>query len=190
MREHLHPQQCAFAKTMAQHCRPSEANGRRTRNGQADEITHNKNTKNCSAKHRRAEAARAATRAIHFCDRAATRKTKSCATGQRVRQRTAPSGHAQDNPWGEGHRPHQTKCPGSSGYHCGCSPRRLENSAAQTPDITRMYVPDNCARPRARAHLVMCPWVFAQIPSEHPCANASTHKMRLRDNTGATLSPT
>ena len=55
--------------------------------------------------------------------------------------------------------------------------------------ITRMYVPENCARPRARAHLVMCPWVFAQIPSEHPCANASTHKMRLRDNTGATLSP-
>ena len=136
------------------------------------------------------EAARAATRAIHFCDRAATRKTKSCATGQRVRQRTAPSGHAQDKPWGEGHRPHQTKCPGSSGYHCGCSPRRLENSAAQTPDITRMYVPENCARPRARAHLVMCPWVFAQIPWEHPCANASTHKMRLRDNTGATLSPT
>ena len=43
--------------------------------------------------------ARAATRAIHFCDRAATRKTKSCATGQRVRQQTAPSGHAQDKPW-------------------------------------------------------------------------------------------
>ena len=56
--------------------------------------------------------------------------------------------------------------------------------------ISRMYVPENCARPRARAHLVMCPWLFAQIPSEHPCANASTHKMRLRDNTGATLSPT
>ena len=77
-------------------------------------------------------------------------------------------------------------CPGSLGYHCGCSPRRLENSAARTPDITRMYVR---VRPRARAHLVMSSWVFAQIPSEHPCANTSTHKMRLRDNTGATLSP-
>ena len=52
-----------------------------------------------------------------------------------------------------------------------------------------MYVPENSARPRARAHLVMFPWVFAQIPSEHTCANTSTHKMRLRENTGATLSP-
>ena len=80
--------------------------------------------------------------------------------------------------------------PGSLNYHCGCSPRRLENNAARTPDIKRMYVCENGVRPRARAHLVMCSWVFAQIPSEHPCANASTHKMRLRDNTGATLSPT
>ena len=31
--------------------------------------------------------------------------------------------------------------PGSLNYHCGCSPRRLENSAAQTPDITHV-----CAR--------------------------------------------
>ena len=55
---------------------------------------------------------------------------------------------------------------------CGCSPRRSENQAARAPDITRMYVR---VRPRARAHLVMSSWVFAQIPSEHPCANTSTH---------------
>ena len=72
---------------------------------------------------------------------------------------------------------------------CGCSPRRLENNAARTPDIKRMYVRENCVRPRARAHLVMCSWVFAQIPSGHPCANTSTHKMRLRENIGVTLSP-
>ena len=53
-----------------------------------------KNTKSCSARHRRAEAARAATRESHVCEKAATRKTKSCAKGQRVRQRTAPSGNA------------------------------------------------------------------------------------------------
>ena len=93
-------------------------------------------------------------------------------------------------PWGERHRPHQTKCRGSSGYHCRFSPRRLEKNAERAPDTTHMYVPENCARPRARAHLVMCPWVSAQIPSEHPRATASTHKMRLRDNTGETLSPT
>ena len=106
------------------------------------------------------EAARAATRAIHFCDRATTRKTKSCATGQRVdKERRRAATRRTSHGWGEGHRPHQTKCLGSSGYHCRCSPRRLENSAAQTPDITRMHVPENCARPRARAHLVMCPWL-------------------------------
>ena len=80
-------------------------------------------------------------------------------------------------------------CPGSLNYHCGCSPRRLENNAARTPDIKRMYVCENGVRPRARAHLVMCSWVFAQIPSGHPCANTSTHKMRLRENIGVTLSP-
>ena len=80
-------------------------------------------------------------------------------------------------------------CLGSLGYHCGCSPRRLENNAARTPDIKRMYACENCVRPRARAHLVMCSWVFAQIPSGHPFANTSTHKMRLRDNIGVTLSP-
>ena len=73
---------------------------------------------------------------------------------------------------------------------CGCSPRRLENNAARTPDITHMYVPEICAKPRARAHLVMWPRVFAKIPSGHPCANASTHNMRLSDNTGATMSHT
>ena len=56
-------------------------------------------------------------------------------------------------------------CPGSLNYHCGCSPRRLENNAARTPDIKSMYVCENGVRPRARAHLVMCSWVFAQIPS-------------------------
>ena len=80
-------------------------------------------------------------------------------------------------------------CPGSLNYHCGCSPRRLENNAARTPDIKRMYACENCVRPRARAHLVMCSWVFAQIPSGHPFANTSTHKMRLRDNICVTLSP-
>ena len=60
--------------------------------------------------------ARAATRAIHFCDRATTRKTKSCATGQRVRQGTAPSGHAQDKPWmGRRASPSPNKMPGFLG---------------------------------------------------------------------------
>ena len=79
--------------------------------------------------------------------------------------------------------------PGSLNDHCGCSPRRLEKNAARTPDIKRMYVCENGVRPRARAHLVMCSWVFAQIPSGHPFANTSTHKMRLRENIGVTLSP-
>ena len=62
------------------------------------------------------EAARAVTRAIHFCDRAAARKTKSCATGQRVRQGTAPSGHAQDKPWmGRRASPSPNKMPGFLG---------------------------------------------------------------------------
>ena len=60
--------------------------------------------------------ARAATRAIHFCVRATTRKTKSCATGQRVRQGTAPSGHAQDKPWmGRRASPSPNKMPGFLG---------------------------------------------------------------------------
>jgi len=80
-------------------------------------------------------------------------------------------------------------CPGSLGYHCERSPRRSENNAARTPGIKHMYVCENGVRPRARAHLVMCSWVFAQIPSGHPCANTSTQKMRLRENIGVTLSP-
>ena len=40
-----------------------------------------KERKNRSTRHRRAEAARAATRASHVCDKAAARKTTSCAKG-------------------------------------------------------------------------------------------------------------